>query len=79
MASDLEDPKMNQTEHDIPEGEVTRKVALRGCALMLAGLISMTVVAVGERTGDLDQLRSRVSEAGASSALLLSMDAKQGL
>lgn len=61
---------MNATEEKPVEGEVSRKVAYRGCALMLAGLVSMSVVAVGERTGDLDQFRNHVSQAQTLGALL---------
>ena len=50
-------------QETVPDGsEVSRKVASRGCAMMLVGLISMTVVAVSERTGDLDQFRSWVAQ-----------------
>lgn len=34
------------------------KTAGRACALLLVGVVSMTVVAVGQRTGDVDRFRT---------------------
>lgn len=53
---------MNEQE-TLPDGaEVSPKVACRGCAMLLVGIVSMTIVAVGERTGELDRFRSWVGQ-----------------
>lgn len=52
---------MNDQEVAGADNEIPRKTARRACTLLLAGLVSMTVVAVGERTGDLDEFRAWVA------------------
>lgn len=53
---------MSEQETLADGSEVPPRVACRGCAMLLVGIISMTVVAVGERTGELDRFRSWVAQ-----------------
>lgn len=52
----------DEDRHRDEAAAVPRRAALRACALMMVGLVSMTAVAVGHRTGELDRFRAWVAE-----------------
>lgn len=52
----------DEERHRNEAAAVPRRAALRACTLMVAGLVSMTAVAVGHRTGVLDRFRAWVAE-----------------